>query len=76
MIVHSDTWQGHVLQLQALLSRFSEIHLTLNLSKSEFGHAEVKFLGHTDGNGQVKPVNAKVQSVVNYPIPKHKQELM
>ena len=48
----------------------------MNLSKSEFGHAEVKFLGYTVRNGQVTPVHAKVQSVMNYPIPKNKQELM
>lgn len=37
---------------------------------------KVKFLGHTVGNGQVKPVHTKVQSVMNYPIPKIKQEIM
>ena len=76
VIVHSDSWQGYISQLQTLLSRFSEAHLTINLSKSEFGHAEVKFLEHTVRNQQVKPVHAKVQSVVNYPIPKSKQEVM
>ena len=70
VIAHSDSWQGHISQLRALLSRFSEANLTINLSKSEFGHGEVTFLGHTVGNGQVKPVNAKVQSVVSYPTPK------
>ena len=60
VIIHSDSWQGHISQLRALLSRFPEAHLTINLSKSEFGHAEVKFLEHTVGNGQVKPVHAKV----------------
>ena len=47
-ILHSESWQGHISQLQALLSRFSyKAHLTINLSKSEFEHAELKFLGHT-----------------------------
>ena len=59
-----------------LLSRFSEANLTVNLSKSEFGHAEVTFLGHIVGNGQVKPIHAKIQAIVNYPAPKDKQELM
>ena len=51
VIAHSDTRQGHISQLQALLSRFSEVQLTINSSRSEFGHAEVKFFGHTVGNG-------------------------
>ena len=76
VIVNSDSWKGYISQLRALLSRLSEAHLTMNLSKSEFGHAQVKFLGYTVRNGQVMPVHAKVHSVVNYPIPKNKQELM
>ena len=76
VIAHSDSWQEHISQLRALLSRFSEANLTINLSKSEFGHGEVTFLGRTVRNGQVKPVNAKIQSVVSYPTPKNRQELM
>ena len=56
--------------------KFSEANLTINLNKSEFQHREVTFLGHTVGNGQVKPVKTKVQSVVSYPTFKNRLELM
>ena len=77
MIAHSDSWQGHISQLQALLSRFPKANLSINLSKGEFGCAEVNFLDIcTVRNEQVKLVFAKIQSVVNYPRPKSKQDLM
>ena len=34
------------------------------------------FLGHIIGNGQVKSIHAKIQAIVNYPVPKDKKELM
>ena len=62
--------------VQELLTRFADVKLTLNLFKSEFGHTEVVFLGCAVGNGQVKPLNAKIQSIVKHPVPKTKKELM
>ena len=59
VIVYSDAWQQHTSHLQALLSRFLVVNLTNNLTKSEFDHAEVIFLGHIVGNCQVKPAFAK-----------------
>ena len=50
--------------------------MTVNLSKSKFGHAEVTFLGHVVGNSQVKPTDAKIQALLEYPVPQNKQELM
>ena len=36
-----------------------EAKLTINLMKSEFGKARVKYLGHIVGQGQVRPLDAK-----------------
>ena len=44
--------------------------------KSEFGYAEVQFLGHVVGHGKVRPVTAKVEAVQDYPPPKTRKELM
>ena len=43
--------------------------LTINLSKSEFGQAQVTYLGHIVGLGEVKPVSAKVEAIANFPRP-------
>ena len=62
--------------MSSYLEQLSEAKLTVNLSKSKFGHAEVTFLGHVLGNGQVKPTGAKIQALLEYPVPQNKQELM
>ena len=76
VVVYSDTWKQHVQRLQALLEKLARAKLTVNLSKSEFGHAQVVFLGHVIGQGCVTPVQAKVESIAKYPAPTSKQELM
>ena len=37
--------------------------------KSEFSKATVKYLGHTVGQGQVRPLDAKIQTIAKFPIP-------
>ena len=45
--------------------------------KSEFGKATVKYLGHIVGQGQVRPLDAKIkiQTMVKFPIPTSQKEL-
>ena len=39
-------------------------------------HATVTFLGHLVGQGQVKPLEAKVNAISEFPVPKCKRQLM
>ena len=48
----------------------------MNLAKTEFCHATVTFLGHLVGQGQVKPLEAKVNAISEFPAPKCKRQLM
>lgn len=50
--------------------------MTVNLKKCDFAKASVVYLGHVVGGGKVKPVNAKVQSIIDFPVPESKRELM
>ena len=43
--------------------------------KSEFSKATVKYLGHIVGQGQVRPLDAKIQTIVKFPIPTSRKEL-
>ena len=52
-----------------------EAKLTINLMKSEFGKATVKYLGHIVGQGQVRPLDAKIQTIAKFPIPTSWEEL-
>ena len=75
LVVYSDSWKEHVTRLKALFARLKMANLTVNLVKSEFGKATVQFLGHEIGLGKVRPVNAKVEAIVNFPAPTTKKEL-
>ena len=49
--------------------------MTINLMKSEFGKATVKYVGHIVGQGQVRPLDAKIQTIAKFPIPTSPKEL-
>ena len=76
VIVYSETWDDHLKTIQALFERLAEAILTVNLAKSEFCHATVEYLGHKVGQGFVRPISAKVESINNLPSPSNKKELM
>ena len=50
--------------------------MTINLQKSEFCHANLTFQGHIVGQGQVKPVEAKVEAISDLPVPTGKRHPM
>ena len=76
VVVYSDTWEQHLGQVRLLMLRLRDTKLTVNLDKSEFGCAHIVFLGHVVGQGQIRPVDAKVEAVANFPIPLNKKQLM
>ncbi len=75
VVCYSDTWSSHLQTLEEVFSRFQAINLTLNLAKCEFCHATVKYLGKEVGHGTVRPLEAKVQAIVEFPVPKSKRDL-
>ena len=76
LIIYSDTWEEHMIRIRALFKRLADANLTVNLEKSDFCKATVEYLGHEIGQGQVKPVRAKIDAIVNYSEPKDKKSLM
>ena len=69
VVIFSDNWSDHIHQIKRFFQIMREAKLTINLMKSEFGKATVKYLGHIVGQGQVRPLDAKIQTIVKYPIP-------
>ena len=76
IIIYSDTWEEHLRIIRELFKRLLDAKLTINLSKSEFCHAVVTFLGHIVGQGQVRPIDAKVKAILDFPEPTCKRQLM
>ena len=75
-VVYSDTWEEHVERIRAFFERLKRANLVINLVKSELAQAHVTYLGHEVGQGCVKPREAKVQAILEYPVPNDKKQLM
>ena len=75
VVIFSDIWSDHIRQIKRFFQIMREAKLTINLMKSELGKATVKYLGHIVGQGQVRPLDAKIQTIVKYPIPTSRKDL-
>ncbi|KAI3366609.1 hypothetical protein L3Q82_009298, partial [Scortum barcoo] len=67
IVCYSTTWSEHLGTLREVFSRLEGASLMLNLAKFEFGKAVVTYLGKQVGQGQVRPVSAKVQAILDFP---------
>ena len=72
VIIYSDSWSDHLQRIRKFFDRLSKEELTVNLAKTEFCYATVTFLGYLVGQGQVKPLEAKVNAISEFPVPKCK----
>ena len=59
VVIYSDNWSDYIRQIKHFFQIMREAKLTINLMKSEFGKATVKYLGHIVGQGQVRPLDQK-----------------
>ena len=75
MVIYSDNWSDHVRQIKRFFQIKRETKLTINLMKSEFGKATVKYLGHIVGQGQLRPLDTKIQTIAKFPIPTSRKEI-
>ena len=75
VVIYSDNWSDSVHQIKRFFQIMQETKLTINLMKSDFGKATVKYLDHIVGQGQVKPSDAKIQTIAKFPISISRKEL-
>ena len=76
VIIYSEEWDQQIKTIREFFERLSKAKLTINLAQSEVCHATLTFLGHVVGQGQVKPVEAKVKAISDFPLPTSKRQLM
>lgn len=75
IVIYSSSWEEHVCSLREVFARLVNASLTLNLAKCEFAKATVVYLGKKVGQGHVCPVDAKIEAILEFPVPKNKREL-
>jgi hypothetical protein len=75
LVIFADSWSQHLDRLHALFARLRQAKLTINLIKSEIGQAQVVYLGYVVGQGHLRPINAKVQAIVDFPPPTSPKEV-
>ncbi|KAF7646241.1 hypothetical protein LDENG_00191140 [Lucifuga dentata] len=76
IVVFYNTWEEHLAYICALFDHLTEASLTVNLAKCEFGKVTVTYLGRVVGQGEIRPVQAKVKTILEYPSPTTMKELV
>lgn len=75
IICYSDSWEEHLLILEAVSGELENANLVLNLSKCVFAQAKVQFLGHMVDLGSLSPPTAKVEAITEMEAPRTKRQL-
>ncbi|GFT20307.1 hypothetical protein TNCV_1009121 [Trichonephila clavipes] len=63
--IFSKNWEEHLLHLDTILTKLSELNFTVNLKKCAFGKAQIKYLGHIIGSGKHEPDPEKTAVINN-----------
>ena len=75
IIIHTETWQDHLICLEQLLLRLRQSKLTARPTKCMIGVQNVTFLGHIIGEGRIKPSPEKVESIQQCKRPTTKRQI-
>ncbi|CAM5115076.1 unnamed protein product [Natator depressus] len=70
-----DSWAEHLEHLQKVFKRISEAGLTVKAKKCQIGLNRVTDLGHQVGQGTINPLQAKVDAIQKWLVPKSKKQV-
>ena len=71
ILVYSNSEELHLTHLAQVFDILSQHQFFLKLPKCSFGQGEVSYLGHIVSQGSVAPDPAKIQAIVDWPLPKN-----
>ena len=75
VLVHTETWEEHIVALRVLFVRVRGYGLTVKPSKCCMAFESLDFVGHKIGQGEVKTQDDKVERIRNAPIPITKKQV-
>ncbi|CAM5097462.1 unnamed protein product [Natator depressus] len=70
-----DSWAEYLEHLQKVFERIREAGLTVKAKKYQIGLNRVTYLGHQVGQGTINPLQAKVDAIQKWPVPKSKKQV-
>jgi transposase InsO family protein len=69
LVVASNSFEGHLEDLQAVFDRLKAVNLRLKLSKCHFARRKIKFLGHVVSADGIETDPEKTLAITSYPRP-------
>lgn len=75
ILVYSQTWQQHLLDLSSVLSLLRKDHWQVKMSKCSFEQKSLAYLGHIISGAGVATDPSKIQEVANWKQPESAKEL-
>ena len=75
IIVHRQTWDEHTYHLREIFTQLQQAGLKIKEKTCHFACNSCTYLGHVVGNGQVRPMEAKVKAVKESKKPKTKKDV-
>lgn len=75
ILVHTSSWEGHLVEIKELLRRLRSMNLTAKPLKCKVGYQNLDFLGHTVGGGFIGPNEDKLKAISDTPRPETKKQM-
>lgn len=69
ILIASENETEHLKHLRLLFARLDEYGIVLNLNKCIFGQTDIQFLGFHINQHGTKPIESRVNAILNYPLP-------
>ncbi|GFY64438.1 retrovirus-related Pol polyprotein from transposon 17.6 [Trichonephila inaurata madagascariensis] len=73
--IFSENWDDHISHIDKVLERIQNAHLTIKPAKCKFAQDSVKYLGHVVGLGKRSPAQLKIQTIIDFPVPRTKTQV-
>lgn len=75
VIIASENETQHKQHLERVFERFNEFGITINFSKCSLGKQKLELLGYEVSVEGIRPLEDKVEAILNYPKPETTEEL-
>ena len=69
VLIASASPQEHQEHLRLVFQRFHDHGVVINPNKCQFGASSLQFLGHQIDSVGIRPLNHKVQAILDFPVP-------